>query len=62
MISHTFKTEADAREAVQDLNQWGRQRNNGNQIGLREGCRVYLRPEYAGPITMRELAKIAGAF
>ena len=54
-----FATENAAVEATQYLN--NNMRNRGNVIALREGCRVWVRPEFASARLFRELANIQAA-
>jgi len=62
---HVFPTEQAAQEAWVELNRSGQRGRQPSQdkviVAFRQGCRVYLRPEFASAHLARELASIAEA-
>ena len=58
VTSYEFPSDETAREAWDILDRLGRQRNGQTTVAHLDGRRVYLRPEYATPKLMRELADL----
>jgi hypothetical protein len=58
---HTFRNEDLAKEAWVAIDGYGRQRNRGNTVAFREGCRVYLRPEFTSAALSKELTDVVAA-
>lgn len=58
VTEYTFPTEETAQEAWDILDRLGRQRNGQTTVAHLDGRRVYLRPEYATPKLMRQLADL----
>lgn len=61
-VEHTFPNEDQASAAAHELNQIGSQRNNGSVVAFREGCRVYLRPEFVSSYLCGVLKSLTEAF